>query len=219
MRDSAEAHACLEARLTLAREVAHEAETVGDCLRADSESRRRISEDNAARGVLPPAAVVSKVSGKADVVSRKIDPIYRNDNGHNSAEDRGTPTAVTMADATQSAAGIPVLRGRYSDGTAREDVQKNGETLRKAASRSEVLKRLNKDLNRARTLATAATEGRRAAEDRIGELETVILESERHQAQLRERGELRLEVLEQTLMQEHEEGGAQVSQMTLERVW
>ncbi len=69
---------------------------------------------------------------------------------------------------------------------------------------------LGRDLAEARAAAVAATECRRAAEARVGELEEVIAESEREHALFRARGESRLEFLRLAFEQEQEEGATQV---------
>lgn len=104
-------------------------------------------------------------------------------------------------------------RPPLSDQMAREVPQQQPELLPEELSprtaRAEICK-LGRDLAESRAAADAATESRRTAEGRVGELEEVIAESERQHALFRERGEARLEILKLAFAQEQEEGGAHV---------
>lgn len=83
------------------------------------------------------------------------------------------------------------------------------EELSPRTARAEIY-RLGRDLAGTRAAADEAAESRRLAEGRVGELEEVIVESERQHALFRERGEARLETLKLAFAQEQEEGGADV---------
>lgn len=94
------------------------------------------------------------------------------------------------------------------------ELRDGGETTFQQTSRrveEEDVDNLQREIDQAKEAEAVATDSRRAAEERCGELEAATLEAGKRHRLFRERAESRLEVLKEAFEQEQEEGGAEVS--------